>query len=495
MLTDQWRTLDLVQDQAPLQNWHKFITRSPNQIPAFYPRLSSIPHFVIALIPLDLFFAQCVDANLNEVKPTDLRVILRYIPRFREKTFVLAIDGAIVTDDNFPNLLLDIAVLRSLNIRILLVHGAAKQISSLATEQGGTASNLDGTGITDAETLQLSLTAANRLTHEILEGLSANDLRAASTNAIIAHPLGIVGGVDHQFTGKVERVDVEMLLALLSQGIVPVIPPLGFDGDGKTYRVNSDAIAFSLADQLKASKLIFLTTTDGLTRNGQLIRQIAVAELKHRLSPVPSNWPVNLLSKARYAVAACEAGVQRVHIINGEVDEGLLAEVFSNEGIGTLVHANEYTQIRKALKKDIRALQLLTKTSMDSAELVKRTRNTIEKQVSDYFLYEIDKNPVGCVALHIYPEQNKGELAFLFVASTHENQGIGRKLIQFVESRARELGLAQLLTLSTQAFTYFISKGGFHEGSPDDLPPARREKYEASGRNSKVLVKRLKVLE
>jgi amino-acid N-acetyltransferase len=426
------------------------------------------------------------------VKPTDLRGILRYIPRFREKTFVLAVDGAIVTDDNFPNLLLDIAVLRSLNIRILMVHGAARQVAALAAERGIAASNVDGTGITDAETLQLSLTAANRLTHEILEGLSANDLRAVSTNAVIAHPLGIVGGVDHQYTGKVERVDVEMLQTLLAQGIVPVIPPLGFDGDGKTYRVNSDAIAFALADQLKAAKLLFLTTADGLSRGGELLRQILVGDLKQMLAPPPADWSPNMLSKARHAVAACEAGVPRVHVINGEVDEGLLAEVFSNEGIGTLVHANEYTQIRRAMKKDIRALLNLTKNSVASAELVRRTRAAIEKQVGDYYLYEIDRNPVGCVALHVHPEQAKGELAFLYVAPTHENQGIGSRLIQFVENRARELGLAELITLSTQAFTYFISKGGFAEGSPDDLPPARREKYDLSGRNSKVLVKRLK---
>jgi len=427
-----------------------------------------------------------------DVKPTDLRGILRYIPRFREKVFILAIDGSIVTDDNFPNLLLDIAVLRSLNIRILLVHGAAKQIAALAVERGVKASNLDGTGITDAETLQLSLNAANRLTHEILEGLSANDLRAVSTNAVIAHPLGIVGGVDHQFTGKVERIDVEMLQSLLAQGIVPVIPPLGFDGDGKTYRVNSDTIAFALAEQLKATKLIFLTTVDGLTRDGQLIRQMIVGELKQMLSRIPSDWPINLISKARQAVAACEAGVPRVHIINGEVDEGLLAEVFSNEGIGTLVYANEYTQIRRALKKDIRALLNLTKDSVASEELVKRTRASIEKQVGDYYLYEIDRNPVACVALHQYPEQNKGELALLYVAPSHENMGIGSKLIQFVEARAREQGLAELVTLSTQAFTYFISKGGFMEGSPNDLLPARRERYDASGRKSKVLIKRLR---
>ncbi len=426
------------------------------------------------------------------MKPTDLRGILRYIPRFREKTFILAVDGAIVTDDNFPNLLLDIAVLRSLNIRIVLVHGAAKQIADLAVERGVQASDFDGAGITDADTLQLSLTAANRLTHEILEGLAANDLRAVSTNAIIAHPLGIIGGIDHLFTGKVERVDGEMLQTLLAQGMVPVMPPLGFDGEGKTYRVNSDAIALSLAEQLKASKLIFLTSAAGLTRDGQLLRQIAVSELKQLLTVNAGAVPGVQLSKARHAVAACEAGVPRVHVISGTVDEGLLAEVFSNEGIGTLVYANEYTQIRRALKKDVRTLIALTKNSMAAAELVKRSRAAMEKQIGDYFIYEIDKNPVGCAALHVYPEQNVGELAFLFVNPSHENQGIGRKLITFVEAKARELGLERLITLSTQAFTYFEQKGGFGVGSPEDLPAGRRERYDASGRNSKILLKKLR---
>ena len=426
------------------------------------------------------------------MKPTDLRGILQYIPRFREKTFIISIDGAIVTDENFANILLDVAVLRSLNIRVVLVHGAAAQIATLAREQNVTPSNLDGSGITDDATLKLALTAANRLTHEILEGLSANDLRAACTNAIIAHPMGILQGVDHLFTGKVERVDTEMFQTLLAQGIVPVVPPLGFDGDGKTYRVNSDAAAVAVADALKATKLIYITTHDGLIHQGQLIRQMLASDLDQLLAQKKPDFPPEVLSKATFAAAACRAGVPRVHIINGRVDEGLLAEVFSNEGIGTLIYANEYQQIRRALKKDIRSILLLTKNSVANAELVKRTRATLEKNLNDYYLFEIDKNPVACVALHVYAEQSKGELAYLYVSPSHENQGIGSKLIQFVESKARELGLSELLTLSTQAFTYFQSKGGFAEGKPDDLPPSRRDKYDTSGRNSKVLVKKLK---
>jgi amino-acid N-acetyltransferase len=426
------------------------------------------------------------------VKLTDLRGILRYIPQFREKTFILGVDGAIVTDENFANILLDVAVLRSLSIRVVLVHGASAQIKALAQEKKSTASDLDGAGITDAETLQLALTAANRLTHEILEGLSANDLRAASSNAIIAHPMGIIQGIDHLFTGKVERVDVEMFQKLLAEGIIPVVPPLGFDGDGKTYRVNSDSVAVAIAEALKATKLIFITAYDGIVRQGQLIRQMLVADLDKILADHKNEIPPDGQSKAIHASAACKAGVQRVHIINGRVDEGLLAEVFSNEGIGTLIYSNEYQQIRRAMKKDIRHILMLTKNSVASDELIKRTRSGIEKSLSDYFLFEIDKNPVACVALHTYPEQGKAELACLYVNPSHENQGIGRKLIQYVENKAREMGLAELITLSTQAFTYFQSKGGFGEGTPDDLPPGRREKYDQSGRNSKVLVKKLK---
>jgi amino-acid N-acetyltransferase len=426
------------------------------------------------------------------VKLTDLRGILQYIPQFRERTFIISVDGAIVTDENFANLLVDIAVLRSLNIRVVLVHGASAQIKALAKGQGITPSNLDGAGVTDEATLKLALTAANRLTHEILEGLSTNDLRAAYTNAVIAHPLGILQGVDHLFTGKVERVDVDFLQRLLDQGIIPVLAPLGFDGEGKTYRVNSDAVALAVAEGLKAAKLMFITTHDGIRVGDHVIRQMPLSDLESVLALQQSDVHPDMLSKAIHAAAACKAGVPRVHVINGTVEEGLLAEVFTNEGVGTLVYGNEFQQIRRALKKDVRSIVNLTRRSVETEELVKRTRSTIEKQLGDYYIFEIDKNPVACVALHTWPEHGKGELACLYVSPAHENQGIGRKLVQFVENKAREMGLSELIALSTQSFTYFQSKGGFGEGKPDDLPPARKEKYDQSGRRSKVLLKRLR---
>jgi len=425
------------------------------------------------------------------VKLTDLRGILQYVPQFREKTFIIAVDGSIVGDENFANILLDVALLRSLNIRVVVVHGAAEQIQALAEKQNVQTSDLDGTGVTDAPTLQLAIEAANRLTHEILSGLSANDLRAACTNAIVAHPLGIIHGIDHLFTGRVERIDTEFLHTMLNQGIVPVISPLGFSGDGKTYRTNSDSVALEVAEALSAAKLIFITSQDGLRYYDRLIRHLMVTDLQKLLQSGSGGFQPEMLSKARHAAAACAAGVPRVHIVNGREDEALLAEVFSHEGTGTLIYANEYEQIRPARKKDVRAIQQLTKKAVEADELIRRTRAEIDRNLSDYYIFEIDKNPVACVALHVYAEQHQGELASLYVDPSHENQGIGRKLMRFVEDKARDMGLSELIALSTQAFTYFESKGGFVEGTPDDLPPGRREKYDQSRRNSRVLVKKL----
>ena len=425
------------------------------------------------------------------MKPTDLRGILQYIPRFREKTFVIAADGAVVSHINFANLLLDIAVLRSLNIRVVLVHGAAEQIAKLAEEQSLTPSNLDGTGITDDDTLKLALTAANGLTHEILEGFATNDLRAANANAVAAQPLGILAGKNHQNTGQVERIDTELLKTLLAQGITPVIPPLGFDGEGNTFRLNSDSVAHCVAEALQAAKLIFISTTDGLQQDDAIVRQILSTELQATLTDQPDRIPKDHRSKARHAAEACSAGVPRVHLINGLVTEGLLAEVFSNEGIGTLVYANEYRQIRPAKMKDAASIHRLSREAMAEERLIARSEEAIEELLEDYFLFEIDDNPVACVALHTHTKEGIGELAHLFVNPSHGNQGIGQRLVQYVEDKARESGLTKLVTLSTQSFAFFTNKSGFTEGELSDLPVARQAAHQKQGRNSKVLIKEL----
>lgn len=422
---------------------------------------------------------------------TVLREILRYVPRFRDRLFVIAIDGAVVEDDNFPNLLLDIALLRSLSIRVALVHGAAKQIERFASLIAMTPSDTIGTGITDKATLQVAITAANRVTHEILEGLAANDLRGACPNAVTAHPAGILGGIDHLFTGRVERVDVGLLQTLLERDVIPVIPPIGIDGTGCSYRLNSDAVAVEIAKSLGAVKLIYLCTEGGVRGPKGVIRQMTVEDAEAYLKKHRGELDAAATTKLMHAVRAGKEGVERIHIIDGREQEGLLGEVFSNEGIGTLIYTNEYQAIRPAQKKDVRAVHQLIQQGIRSEELVKRTRADIERTIGEYYVFEVDKNPVACGALHMYPEENKAELASIYVDARYENQGIGGKLIHYAEGVARGRGVAVLFCLSTQAINYFVQRGGFKLGTPSDLPASRREIYEKNGRKSQVLVKAL----
>lgn len=421
------------------------------------------------------------------MKVSDLRGILQYVPRFREKIFVVAIDGDVVASENFGNILLDLAVLRSLNIKVILVHGAAYQIERLASERGVVISNSDGTGVTDEPTLSLGIDAAIRITNEIMQGLTAVDLRAAYANAIIAHPAGIRGGVDYLHTGKVERVDAHSLRLFLDQGIIPVVPPMGFDGEGKTFRVNSDSIALEVAEAVRAMKIIFLMAEDGLCVDGRIVRQLSIAEAEEVLKRGKLN--PNLASKIDHAARACRNSIPRVHLLNGLVNEALLSEVFSHEGIGTMIYSNEYQQIRRVFKKDVRNVMALIRQSVNNEELIRRTRADILTHIDDFWVLEIDRALVGCVAVHTYPEQEKAELACLYVSKSCGGQGYGQKLMNFAERLASDKGIKEIFALSTQAFAYFQQKGGYHEVLPSELPPDRREKYEASNRNSKILMK------
>ena len=221
------------------------------------------------------------------------------------------------------------------------------------------------------------------------------------------------------------------------------------------------------------------------------MRQLSIEEaeeLVKRHRPGTEQRALGL--KLEAAARACRQGVPRVHLLDGHVNEALLAELFSSDGIGTMVHSNEYEHIRRAKKTDVRRIMSLIRQSVQNEELVHRTRADILSRIDDYWVLEIDKNLAGCIALHPYPEEGKAELACLYVSRTRENAGFGRRLIAFVDDLARKEGFKEMFALSTQAFVYLQQKGGFQEAEPDALPAARREKYEASGRHSKVLVNR-----
>ncbi len=420
---------------------------------------------------------------------TDLRDILRYVPRFRDRLFVICLDGAIVEDANFRNLLLDLALLRSLSIRVVLVHGGGHQIQQLAARFGQTPSNVDGTGVTDEVTLELSLLAIPRVTHEILEGLSACDLRGVCGNALVAHPAGMLQGVDHQFAGRIDRVEVDLIRDMLAQDLVPVIPPLGFDGEGSTYRLAAGEVAVEVAHALEAVKVIFITCLPGVKVGEDLKRQLTIDEADQLLSEKSSEMTPETRARLTQAIRAARKGIPRAHIIDGRVKEGLLAEVFSNEGIGTLIHANEYRAIRPAGKSDVDAIHALIQAGVEKDELLARERDDLESKIEEFYVFEVDQSTVACAALHRYLDEGKAEIACVCVDDRFENQGIGLRLMQYLENEARRAQVREIFCLSTQAYNFFIHKVGFELATPEDLPSSRREAYEQSGRRSRVLIK------
>jgi amino-acid N-acetyltransferase len=431
-------------------------------------------------------------AESTNIKPTDLRGILKYVPRFQGQIFIIAVDGSIVADDNFPNLVTDVAVLRSLGIKIVVVHGIGQQLEELAKLRNVAITDSFGTGVTDAATLDLAIRASARVTHLVIEGLTANGLKAALTNSVRAAPLGILRGVDHQFTGKVDRIDKEFIQQLIGSQVVPVVSPIGFDRDGRPLRVNSDLLAAELAEALQATKIVYLTPYLGMEIGGKLQHDISVDTLRKVLANKPESINEAMRSKAAHAVRAIETGTPRIHLLDGRELDGLLAEIFSNEGVGTLIYSNEYQQIRKATRRDVRAIYNLTRSGMKREELRNRSQQAIEKNIDHFYVFEIDENLIACVSLTVFAEQpHVAEVGTLYVMPFYHDRGIGQKMVEFACLQAKERGAKTVIALSTQAYTFFTSVCGFEEAEKDVLPDSRLKSYEDSGRNSKILVKKL----
>jgi amino-acid N-acetyltransferase len=429
-------------------------------------------------------------AQATTIKPTDLRGILQYVPRFQGQIFVIAIDGSIVADENFGNLLVDIAVLRSLGIKVVLVHGIGHQLQELSALRGVPISNSDGTGVTDAATLDLSIRASSRVAHLILEGLTGSSLKAAITNAVRVVPVGILKGIDQQLTGKVDRIDMDLLTMLIERQVVPLISPVAFGPDGKSLRVNSDLLAAETAQALQATKIIYLAPTPGLEIEGNVRHEISVDALRTLLSEHPEQIAETSRSKATHAVRAIESGTARVHVVDGRVFDGLLNEIFSNEGVGSLVYGNDYQQIRKATRRDARLLYNLTRNAVRREELIHRTQQAIEKNIDDFFVFEVDEAVIACVTLMFYPDQPEtAEIGSLYVLPFYHNRGIGKKMVEYACLQAKERGAKRVIALSTQSFGFFSNVCGFEESTKEILPEARLKQYDESGRNARVLTR------
>ncbi len=435
------------------------------------------------------------DDNKQIIKPTDLRGILNYVPRFLGQTFVISMDGSIIEHENLPNLLLDIAVLRSLQINIVIVHGISKQLCDLATSRREIITDSAGNGITDSTTLDLAIRASSRVSHQILEALTKANLKCAITNSVRAKPVGIIRGIDLQYTGKAEQIDNAFIDHLISKNIIPIIQPIGFDRDGHTLRINSDQLAADIAIAIGATKVVYLGEENGFSEEGALTRQIPTTKLEALVDEDEEDEdPMSsaLFSKAMNALYGIKRGISRIHILDGRIHDGLICEIFSNEGVGTLIYGNEYQQIRKATRDDVSLLYHLTRSGIAKEELLNRNIESIEEKIDLFYLYEVDGNIMACILLDRYDEDPTArEISSLFVHPLYQKQGIGQKLVNFACRTAEQDGAKHIVALSTQSYEYFKSILGFEDADVSILPEIRQKAYNAQKRKSKVLVKKL----
>jgi amino-acid N-acetyltransferase len=426
-----------------------------------------------------------------EIRPTDLRGILRYVPMFRDQVFVIALDGALLSHESIQNVLLDIAVLRSLNIRVVLVHGIGAQMKLEAASRGLYLSDAHGEGPTDEQTLDIALRVATLTSHQLMQGLTRVGLRGMLTNAVRATEVGVVHGIDQGATGKIDKIDRPLFQTLFTTDCVPVISPIAFSREGQNLRLNSDHLASALAGALSASKLIFMTTESGLQIEGSPATNLPLQSVEQLLENASDPIPSRLLSKVRETVRAIKSGVPRAHILDGRTFGALLNEIFDKVGVGTMVYSNAYQSIRQATDEDATAIYNITRNAVKSEALKPLERDAILAAIDEFLVFEIDGSIVACARLIAFDKGNVFELASVFVQSFYQQRGVGRTMVAFACEEAKQRGAKQLFALSTQASPFFQRVCGFSPGSTADLPGERQQTYKLDARNSRIWVKNL----
>ena len=420
------------------------------------------------------------------IKPTDLRGILKYVPMFSDQVFVIALDGSLIAHDNFQNVLLDIAVLRSLNIKVVLAYGIGHQIQSASKLKDIEISDSHGEGATDNTTLTLAMEIAGEVGSLITQGLTRSNLRCASCNGVRAKSIGIEKGIDQINSGDVDKLDLKLFKQLLSSQTTPIVSPIAYDRNGRPLRINSDLLASELAAKIEATKLIYMTTESGIREKGQTLKNLPVDELELYLKNNSKLIKERLISKARYSAKAVRMGTPRAHILDGRIFGALLNEVFDKVGIGTMIYSDEYQSIRPAHKKDAQSIYNITRNAVRSETLFNRSLKHIINEINNYLVYEIDGSIIGCMHLRKYSNSSIIEIGSVYVQSFYQGKGVGKKLIKYAIKLAHLDGTKKLFAMTTKASDFFEKVCNFKEGKIEDLPLIRQEEHHTNCRNSKV---------
>jgi len=422
-----------------------------------------------------------------------------YIHAFRGRTFVISLDGDAVIDANFSHIIHDIALLNSLGIRLVLVHGARPQIDKRLLQRSIEAVYHNNIRITDDHALVCVKEAVGIVRVEIEALLSmglANSpmagarLRVAAGNWVTARPVGVRDGIDFMHTGEIRKIDHQAINEQLNNNAIVLISPLGYSLSGEVFNLSHQSLAAAVASDLGASKLIYLAELKTIRdSNRKAIRHLqlhAAQELLSRRKKMDHDLQYTL----NLSIEACGKGVDRIHLVNRHIDGALLLELFTRDGVGTMINADTYDGLRAATIDDIGGILELIEPLEANGALVRRSREQLELQINHFTVIERDGMITACAALIPFQNEAAGELACLVAHPEYQQSGRANRLLEHVEKQALDLGLKQLYVLTTRTAHWF-REHGFSFCKSNDLPMQRRALYNYR-RNSKVLFKNLK---
>ncbi|MDM9558165.1 amino-acid N-acetyltransferase [Bordetella petrii] len=426
------------------------------------------------------------------------REVAPYVHAFRGKTFVVAFGGELVQAGALNALVQDLSLLSALGVRLVLVHGSRPQVNEQLRLKGYTQQFDRGLAPTDPAALECAKEAAGEIRLDIeaafSQGLpntpmSHSHIRVISGNFVTARPTGVVDGIDYKHTGQVRKIDVDALKFAIEKGSsVVLLSPLGFSPTGDAFNLAMEELATSVAVALRAEKLIFLSGSPGvLLPDGSVDTELARIDADALLQK--GDLDEDTAFFLRHASLAVKRGVARAHVVPYALDGSVLLEIFTHDGVGTMVVEDTLDDLRPATLDDVGAILSLIEPLEADGTLVPRPRSVIEREVERFTVLEHDGVIYGCAALHPYPDEHMAEMACLIVHPEWQGSGEGELLLRHMESRARAIGARRLFVLTTRTSHWFM-KRGFVPGGIADLPREKQNNYNRS-RNSLVFIKKL----
>ena len=425
-----------------------------------------------------------------------MRQVAPYIHAFHDSTLVIAIPGELVLAGRLNALVQDLALLGALGMKIVVVNGCRPQIDEQMKLRGVEPRFSHRRRVTD----QVALESAKEVAGEIRVDMEAafsqglpntpmahSSVRVVSGNFVLARPMGIVDGVDFQYSGDVRRVDAGAIRAALESGSVVLLSNIGFSPTGEAFNLQMEDVAAATAAALAADKLVYLMETDGIVDDrGRVLTEVSEAQVENALAEGVDD-PTRLYLES--ALTACRGGVPRTHLLPYGVDGQVLLEFFLHDGIGTMLVPESLGALRVADHDDVPGILSLIRPLEEAGTLVKRDRALIESEIENFSVIEHDRVIFGCAALYPFPGQRMGEMACVAISPQSQGRGEGEILLRHIEQRARALGLDRLFVLTTKT-THWFQRHGFVRAGLDDLPSAKQGMYNYQ-RRSQVLIKNL----